>query len=164
MPPANSDIAAARVANAPLASAAARANARARRAGAALRRRARLIAFVGVGLGAVGLVITPALEPTFCRSKQKATKLLVDKYAYQAYVQWQTINGGECPASIDELSHYLGRKRAVDSYGNDLVMICRASTGDRQGFFGIASRGKDGRGYTRDDVLSWTREGYWGKG
>jgi len=107
----------------------------------------------------MGVLFGPTLIGMFSESKDKAAKILVEKYAMQAYVQWQTNNDDDCPGTIDELNRYLGREDAKDPFGKTLIMLCGDNLppeAEAHGI-GILSMGKDKKQGTKDDIMSWKK-------
>ena len=156
-------IASARVANEPLPTVGARARAGFRHVRARLRgagRAARGWPTVLVACAGFVLVCFALFRPsfvTFCRTKVSAAKISVDKYAYQAYAQYQTDSDEDCPDSIEALNKYIGRDSAKDPYGSPLIMLCGDDLPEEAKFagIGILSAGKDKKRGTKDDVMSW---------
>ena len=107
----------------------------------------------------MGVLFGPTLIGMFRSSKVKAAKILVNKYAHQAYVQYQTNNDEDCPDSIDELNKYVGRDNAKDPYGKQLIMLCGDNVPEEAKIsgIGILSMGKDKKQGTKDDITSWKK-------
>lgn len=112
-----------------------------------------VLAILGV---VMGLLFGPALLDMFKGGKESAAKILVDKFANQAYVQWQIKTGEECPDSIDALAKYAGKKDAKDPYKTPMQMLCGDDLPEEaaQGF-GVVSAGPNKKHGDDDDIRSW---------
>ncbi len=105
----------------------------------------------------MAVLFGPTLLDMFASSKVKTSKILVDKYANEAYVRWQIDADDDCPSSIDVLTKILKRDSAKDSYGGELAMVCGDELPDGVTGIGIISLGKDKKRDTKDDIVSWKK-------
>jgi hypothetical protein len=104
------------------------------------------------------LAIREARPPMrcFCQSETDLNKIMVKKYADEAYPQWSMLHRAKtCPDSIDELAAEEDQREAVDEWGNPLTMLCGDQRPPGVHGVGIVSAGEDGELGTADDVKSW---------
>jgi hypothetical protein len=100
----------------------------------------------------VGFVVGPRVMRNFGQSKAEIAKLVVHKYAYEAYPQWVRRNWNRetrCPSRLSDLDELMNNKDIVDPWGNDYRMYC----GTHGGVI-VHSLGEDGLAGTDDDI--WT--------
>ena len=97
---------------------------------------------------AAAIVFLPRGWP---ESPEQSMRLLVEKYAYEAFPQWAIEHmDAHCPRSIDELSPVIARDNALDAWGTPIELRC----GDPiRGAF-IRSAGPDRHFDTPDDITS----------
>lgn len=111
-----------------------------------------VLAIIGV---VMGILFGPALLDMFRGGKESATKILVDKFANQGYVQWQIKTGENCPGSLDEVAKYAGKKDSKDPYKTEMKMVCGDDAPAEANGFGVVSAGPDGEMGNEDDIYSW---------
>lgn len=111
-----------------------------------------VLAIIGV---VMGILFGPALLDMFRGGKESATKILVDKFAGQGYVQWQLQSGENCPNSLDDVAKYVGKKDAKDPYKTPMQMVCGEDAPEDANGFGVVSAGPDKKHGTSDDIKSW---------
>jgi hypothetical protein len=63
-------------------------------------------------------------------------------------------NESDCPARLEDLLKYLGKKQLTDPWGSPFVMKCGPGV-PTQTHFGVISLGPDKREGTDDDMHSW---------
>src|SRR5262245_2515138 len=79
------------------------------------------------------------------RSKADTTKILLRKYAYEAYPAWSVHHPDqECPRSLRDLDDYMNSNDSGDSWGSPLWFRCDG------GRFQVMSAGEDRRFGTDD--------------
>jgi len=105
----------------------------------------------------MGVLFGPTIFRMFKSSQVKTTKLLVDKYAHQAYAEWSVNSDEQCPDSLEPLAKLLSRDNTKDPYGKPLVMLCGENAPEEANGFGVLSVGKDGKQGTPDDIASWKK-------
>lgn len=111
-----------------------------------------VLAIIGV---VMGILFGPRIMEMFRGSKESATKVLVDKYANQGYVQWEMNSDSACPGSLDEVAKYVGKKTAKDPYNKPMSMVCGDDAPEEANGFGVISGGPDKKLNTKDDIRSW---------
>lgn len=111
-----------------------------------------VLAIIGV---VMGILFGPRIMEMFRGSKDSATKVLVDKFAFQGYVQWEMNSDEACPASLDEVAKYVGKKDAKDPYNKPMSMVCGEDAPPEANGFGVISGGPDKKLNTPDDIRSW---------
>ena len=107
----------------------------------------------------MGLIVGPRVMKMFGESREKLTKLKVDKYANEAFTQWQMNNTGKgCPSGINDLNVYMndqGKDASNDPWGHPIKMICGSGLPPGASGVAIMSAGPDGQENTADDIKSW---------
>ena len=111
-----------------------------------------VLAIIGV---VMGILFGPRIMEMFRGSKESATKVLVDKFAQQGYVQWEMNSDEACPGSLDEVAKYVGKKEAKDPYNKQMSMVCGDDAPEEANGFGVVSGGPDKKLNTKDDIRSW---------
>lgn len=111
-----------------------------------------VLAILGV---VMGILFFPRLRAMFSESKESATKILVDKFAFQAYTQWNVETGDQCPNSLDDIAKYISKKNAKDPYRTPMQMVCGPDAPEDAQGFGVISAGPDKKHGTEDDIKSW---------
>ena len=100
------------------------------------------------------IVTGPRIVCGGCKSKQDITKIVVKKYAYEAYPSWSAENPDRaCPHSLHELAQYMNADSSRDTWGSPLVFWCAATPRGTQ--LMVTSAGEDGQFGTADDIRSW---------
>jgi general secretion pathway protein G len=115
-----------------------------------------MIVLVIIGL-VMGLLVGPRVMRMFRSSKVELSKILVNKYANEAFGEWSGHHTG-CPQSLSELSPLIDQKDIKDEWGNDLQMLCGNDLPAGAQGIGIESYGADGKpGGTGEDadLKSW---------
>ena len=88
--------------------------------------------------------------------RKQLARLLVQKYAHEAYPQWASTHVSKlCPDKLDDLNEYMNVKKAVDPWGSELVMFCGEAVPPGAKGFAVLSLGPDKTQGTDDDVKSW---------
>jgi len=106
------------------------------------------VVFAGVFVLAAAILVLPRGWP---ESQSDKVRLLVHRYAYEAFPQWAIDHiDAHCPKSLDELSPLLQRESSLDAWGTPLEMRCGEPI---RGAY-IRSAGPDGRFETSDDITS----------
>ena len=88
--------------------------------------------------------------------KADLARLLVKKYADEAYPMWAMRNPDKaCPASLAELGAVLGRPDSNDPWGHPLTLRCGPTLPAGAHGIAVISAGPDGTPDTADDIKSW---------
>jgi general secretion pathway protein G len=104
----------------------------------------------------MGLVVGPRVMKMFGESKVDVAKLTVQKYANEAYPQWDGRNPGKgCPQNLAALNEYMNNKDTKDPWGNEYKMLCGTSLPPGAKGVAVMSFGEDGKEGTGDDIKSW---------
>lgn len=83
-------------------------------------------------------------------SRAGDARLIVQKFANEAFPQWARANPNEkCPKSIEDLTPYMDSKSGRDPWGNWIQLECN------DGKVRVHSFGEDGKDGTSDDIKSW---------
>ena len=100
----------------------------------------------------MGLVVGPLVMKHLATSRGETTKILVQKYAHEAYPSWAAASHKSCPEKLSDLHEYMNKSSSDDSWGRPLQFSCTM-----QGVRGLAvwSHGEDGAPDTKDDIKSW---------
>ncbi len=89
-------------------------------------------------------------------SKADSAKLVVQKYAFEAYPQWSASHPDKaCPAKIGDLDEFMLPAESKDPWGHVYVMYCGATLPKGAKGVAILSLGADGKFGTADDIKSW---------
>ena len=89
-------------------------------------------------------------------SKPATAKLVVKKYAYEAFPQWAVEHPDKaCPDRLAHLAAYIHRKDDKDPWGRPYRMFCGDNLPKDVKGFGVVSLGEDGKLGTADDIKSW---------
>lgn len=97
-----------------------------------------------------GVVVCPRSLGRMEQSKTDVTRIVLKKYAYEAYPSWLAAHrDGVCPRSLHELADYMNADSDRDAWGKPLVFWCE---GQR---LMVTSAGEDARFGTEDDLKSW---------
>jgi general secretion pathway protein G len=104
----------------------------------------------------MGLVVGPRVIKMFGESKVDVAKLTVQKYANEAYPQWDRSHPGKgCPENLAALSEYMNSKSTKDPWGNEYKYFCGANLPPGAKGVAVMSFGEDGKDGTSDDIKSW---------
>ena len=106
----------------------------------------------------MGVLFGPKLMSMFGEAREGTAKIVVGKYATEAYARWTMNNPGkQCPENIDALAKYAGDESgAKDPWGNQLILLCGDSAPEgAPGRVVVISIGDDGKPDTSDDIKSW---------
>ena len=104
----------------------------------------------------MGLVVGPRVIKMFGESKVDVAKLTVQKYANEAYPQWDRSHPGKgCPENLAALSEYMNSKSTNDPWGHEYKFFCGANLPAGAKGVAVMSFGEDGKEGTGDDVKSW---------
>lgn len=97
----------------------------------------------------MGLLIGPSVMNAFSDSKEKTSKMVVERVVNEAYTRWSADNPGEqCPEDVSDLSEYVNKTE--DSWGNELVLLCGEDAPEGKSFCAV-SKGEDGKRSDDDD-------------
>lgn len=110
----------------------------------------------------MGVLFGPKLMDMFGEAKEKTARIVVNKFATEAYARWSMANTGkQCPEDVSELAKYGGGDDgAVDPWGNKLVLLCGdAAPEGAPSRIVVISSGEDGKPNTGDDIKSWEAKG-----
>ena len=108
-------------------------------------------------VGLAALVTVGCNQPNeLDRARAETTKVLVNKFAFEAYPMWQIQHRDACPTGLDDLEKLVDKK-AIDAYHQPLVMLCGDDAPKGAEGFGVLSLGPDGERGTDDDIVSWVR-------
>ena len=90
------------------------------------------------------------------RPKEKLAKLVVDKFALEAFPVWASRHPDKaCPDKLADLAEYLNDQDTNDPWGHPLRMYCGANLPAGAKGIGVLSVGEDGKEGTADDIKSW---------
>jgi prepilin-type N-terminal cleavage/methylation domain-containing protein len=106
----------------------------------------------------MGVLFGPKLMDMFGEAKDKTARIVVNKFATEAYARWSMSNAGkQCPEDISELAKYGGGEDgAVDPWGQKLTLLCgEAAPEGAPARVVVISNGEDGKQGTDDDIKSW---------
>ncbi len=116
----------------------------------------RIAVTASVAIGGATWLLGPRMIYTTGESKQQVAKMVVQRYAYEAYAEWSAAHPDElCPRRLADLNEYMNNKDTRDPWGANYLMFCGRMPALSIRGIAVLSAGEDGQFGTPDDVRSW---------
>ncbi len=112
-----------------------------------------VLAIIGFIMG--GLVL-PSLMGGSLEAKRSRARI-EETAIVSAHQRWEWDHRESCPARIEGLLKYTGRKNMNDTWGTDYEMFCGPTAPPTENF-GVLSYAQDRTRGTADDINSWEQE------